>query len=94
MPIFDFMCKRCGVEQELLIVGASEFPRCCKNYMHKLPSSFAFKLPGKHNPKNLVEMNNIMKDYGDCPVFESPEHQEKAEWSLKKSRMGDDHLTI
>jgi hypothetical protein len=84
----------CGEEKEELVVGASIFPRCCGSFMQKIPSRFAFKLPGKFNPKTDVELDDFLTQHGEAPVFQDDEHKEKAKWAVKKARMGDDHLTF
>lgn len=44
MPIFNYKCKSCGTECELLVArfdSAAECPKCGSAEMEKLPSRFA-----------------------------------------------------
>lgn len=53
MPLFDYVCHKCGRKQEILqpLNGVNGVPTCCSYLMEKLPSAPAFTIGG-YNAKN------------------------------------------
>lgn len=48
MPLFDFICRTCGEEFELLVMGSSKpvCPHCQSRDLVKQMSTFAFRSKG------------------------------------------------
>ncbi|MBU0674609.1 MAG: zinc ribbon domain-containing protein [Proteobacteria bacterium] len=51
MPLFDFICQKCGKEFEELVSGSIKpvCPFCGSSNLKKLMSSFAYRSQGKGN---------------------------------------------
>lgn len=99
MPIYEYACKYCGEIVEGFFNLSDHAPMCHGAEMRRIPSSFSYKVAGTFTrtvaePTNKLELDQLLSDHGEAPVFPSSEVKEKAEWATKKGRMGDLDKTI
>lgn len=71
-------------------------PTCpqCGGDTSRVPSAFSYKIRGmftrsKQVPTNDVELDALCSAHGNAPIFGSQDRKDKAEWALRKARMGD-----
>jgi putative FmdB family regulatory protein len=90
MPLYDFICKACGLEQTRLC-KASDDPLCsCGSPLHRLPSLFSIAIAGNVGPKlgNRVALSDELDKQGfSAPLFRNEESKDKARWAIKRKRL-------
>jgi putative FmdB family regulatory protein len=99
MPIYEYACKYCGEIVEGFFNLSDRAPMCHGGEMRRIPSQFSYKVKGvyarkKEQPTNSLELDQLLSGHGEAPVFPSSEVKEKAEWAVKKGRMGDTDLKL
>lgn len=99
MPIYEYACKYCGEIVEGFYNHSDRAPMCHGQEMRRIPSAFTYKVKGsftrnKAEPTNKLELDQLLSGHGEAPVFSSSEVKEKAEWAVKKGRMGDMDLKV
>jgi putative FmdB family regulatory protein len=66
MPLFDYVCDRCGGEREVLQLGEEKSPECCEVPMRKKFSAPMVKIEGQGFPSRRKWMDNWTPD---SPAF-------------------------
>jgi putative FmdB family regulatory protein len=99
MPIYEYACKYCGEIVEGFFNLTDRAPMCHGLAMRRIPSLFSHKTKGtftrnREQPTNSLELDQLLSGHGEAPVFPSSEVKEKAEWAVKKGRMGDYDLKL
>ena len=93
MPIYEFVCERCGRRSEgIFRVFRSSLLvdpcKVCGGRQVKVPSAVSISIAGNAGPKlrTRVGLSDELGRLGlKAPLFGSEEKKEKARWVLRKS---------
>jgi putative FmdB family regulatory protein len=69
MPIYDFVCKKCGAQREVVAQMGDEGPRCCGTVMRRAYGPVVIRdsrsLTGKRNELFINRIDEINKRQAD-----------------------------
>ena len=68
MPLFEYICPECGMQEELLVRGSDEpaCPKCGSDELVKLTSTFA-TLPSTSSAPACPSGGSCSQSGGGCP---------------------------